>query len=641
MANGTLATAAVYPDGTSVSAYLRRDIPDGHTGSPPAAPVNTQTVAGGSVTFTGLAKGESYVAAGLVSGTWRYRAFAIDPDPVETVAEHAARETNVHGILSTADLLEDTTIDAKGDLLAAPAADQIDRLPVGADDEVLTADSGETLGLKWGPPPSADVAVIKEAPLNVKYPEFGALGDNSGDQGPAIQAALDLARHAVPANLTEGRGGEIYVPGGEYRIVTPLNMDTSYWGISAFGDGIQNYYWGDAVTQLSYVGGAAALPLLRCRSGHHNRFRGIGFQCKDSAFDGDLVDAGSTGADGHSTQFDFCDFTNRGGGSLGGALSARSGLRFDRQINGLIRSCHFYGYDYNLILGDGGYSIRNVVDDCVFNGAKSRHIWCRTGSNEALGLTNNTFEPLADGSAGALLVDPAIFLRGVNIEGNWFGDISADGGYHIEGRWRGGHIAGNRIYWGGTDSPAVMFNGVTIGTFVGGNMIETDVGFDSSAGAGEIQGFVIGGNSNPSGDLIVDRSKFSGLVELLRGAFGAGVVVAGTTMPPHVTGDLITMGRATSAPAGRVGSVIWHDPASSPGTLNLQPATDTDGHSNGKLWAGATPAVRFQWNANGVAFNGGTPGKPTITGSRGGNAALADLLTRLATLGLITDSTSA
>ena len=33
--------------------------------------------------------------------------------------------------------------------------------------------------------------------------------------------------------------------------------------------------------------------------------------------------------------------------------------------------------------------------------------------------------------------------------------------------------------------------------------------------------------------------------------------------------------------------------------------------------------------------------KPTVTGSRGANAALASLLTALANLGLITDSTSA
>jgi hypothetical protein len=51
--------------------------------------------------------------------------------------------------------------------------------------------------------------------------------------------------------------------------------------------------------------------------------------------------------------------------------------------------------------------------------------------------------------------------------------------------------------------------------------------------------------------------------------------------------------------------------------------------------------VRIRADQNGVGFNGGTPGIPNITGSRGGNAALADLLNKLTTLGLITNSTSA
>lgn len=52
--------------------------------------------------------------------------------------------------------------------------------------------------------------------------------------------------------------------------------------------------------------------------------------------------------------------------------------------------------------------------------------------------------------------------------------------------------------------------------------------------------------------------------------------------------------------------------------------------------------VMFQALGNKLAFNGATPvTKPTVTGSRGGNAALASLLTALDTLGLITDSTTA
>jgi hypothetical protein len=46
--------------------------------------------------------------------------------------------------------------------------------------------------------------------------------------------------------------------------------------------------------------------------------------------------------------------------------------------------------------------------------------------------------------------------------------------------------------------------------------------------------------------------------------------------------------------------------------------------------------------ATGLGFYNATPAaKPTVTGSRGGNAALASLITALATLGLITDSTTA
>ncbi len=52
--------------------------------------------------------------------------------------------------------------------------------------------------------------------------------------------------------------------------------------------------------------------------------------------------------------------------------------------------------------------------------------------------------------------------------------------------------------------------------------------------------------------------------------------------------------------------------------------------------------TKFQVNSTGVGFYNTTPAaQPTITGSRGGNAALANLLTQLATLGLVVDGTTA
>ena len=87
-------------------------------------------------------------------------------------------------INSAPGLLQNSLVDAKGDLLAASADNVIARLAVGANTYVLTADSTEATGIKWASPTVGTVtAVTGTAPIV-----------SSGGTTPAISVATNNAQ---------------------------------------------------------------------------------------------------------------------------------------------------------------------------------------------------------------------------------------------------------------------------------------------------------------------------------------------------------------------------------------------------------------------------------------------------------------
>ena len=76
------------------------------------------------------------------------------PDDTANVKDGAAAIRSLGTAIDTtvATMVPKTVVDAKGDLIAATAADTVDRLAVGANDTVLTADSSTATGLKWATP---------------------------------------------------------------------------------------------------------------------------------------------------------------------------------------------------------------------------------------------------------------------------------------------------------------------------------------------------------------------------------------------------------------------------------------------------------------------------------------------------------
>jgi trimeric autotransporter adhesin len=64
----------------------------------------------------------------------------------------SAIQTQIDSKIGSGSAINPTIVDAKGDIIAASAADTVARLAVGANDTVLTADSAEATGLKWATP---------------------------------------------------------------------------------------------------------------------------------------------------------------------------------------------------------------------------------------------------------------------------------------------------------------------------------------------------------------------------------------------------------------------------------------------------------------------------------------------------------
>lgn len=73
--------------------------------------------------------------------------------------------TGTHGhpdYITQATAISPTLVDAKGDIIAASAADTVARLAVGSNDQVLTADSTTATGLKWATPAAGGMTLISE-----------------------------------------------------------------------------------------------------------------------------------------------------------------------------------------------------------------------------------------------------------------------------------------------------------------------------------------------------------------------------------------------------------------------------------------------------------------------------------------------
>jgi hypothetical protein len=121
--------------------------------------------------------------------------------------------------------IQNTIVDAKGDLIGATAADTPARLAVGTNGQVLTADSTAATGLAWATvsstPTAQGVAVYNSTDQSIASGSYTTATFNSEyfDTDAFHSTATNTGRLTVPASMA-----------GEYAIVTNIYVSPTAGG---------------------------------------------------------------------------------------------------------------------------------------------------------------------------------------------------------------------------------------------------------------------------------------------------------------------------------------------------------------------------------------------------------------------------
>jgi hypothetical protein len=360
--------------------------------------------------------------------------------------------------------------------------------------------------------------LVSTGVINVKEAPYNAACDEVTDDTAAVQLAIN----ALPAN-----GGKLIVTGG---CVCAGELDF-HGRRSIVIDGLAGLSAGAGCASfLKYTGEGERF--LNWRSTYGLITENIMIFASNASFTGKLIDLS------HDPVLKTDSAYWKIAGCYLGMTSTTGGqpVFLDNAIDGTVEQNNINGGKYGIYGAEGGHYSNSIkVLGNTFRGQGTKQI---ENAHQAWTIQGNTFEALANGTAGGIDASPG---RGGKIQGNWFGDVTAgEGGVQII-PGSGYDVSGNYV-GGSAATTAVEIKAGVAGVHVHGNDFDTHLnGIVMAATAKDcvITPNFYTGVTNP-------WTKPTGSASAKAGA-GASVVVAGQDGVGSITLTSGTTGREAGA----------------------------------------------------------------------------------------------
>lgn len=263
------------------------------------------------------------------------------------------------------------------------------------------------------------------------------------------------ATAAINAAIAAGPG-RVILPPGTYTVSGTLNAIDK---LTLDGFGCNSS--GASATVINFTGTTGSLFNLQNRS--TVKLRNLFIKYSSASYAGTLIDASNpAGSDTAFIELRNC--------YIGGTTTSNGAailVNLDKCINSKIVGCNF-SYAVTAISGigaSGHYSNRIKIEDNYFANMSGPAI---KNPGQAWAIQSNTFEVSPANGIGH---DAGITCNGVDISGNWFGDVTSGSGNQIKLAGNGINIHGNYI-GNSVSSTSVNIDGTSYGVKISGNKFD-------------------------------------------------------------------------------------------------------------------------------------------------------------------------